>query len=186
MIFLLLGTGHAASIETQESLRALSVKFCREADGSHTGHVTVQSCSTARDGASAPAHPTSMEYDQKSHTVTALWALSLFVMKRKPSERNEGLFIYLLISLIRRIWLNYFPHRVHFSVGVSKPIVGVSLKTKGSEPHMKILASSQLCHCLFTFRRERCEAGAMINKISFSASRGNEDKAQALDVFILY
>lgn len=134
-------------------------------------------------------HSTNMDQDQKSHTVTALWALSLFGMKRKPSERNEGLFIYLLINLIRKIWLNYFPHRVHFTVGVSKPFFGVSLKTKGSRDQShkwKYWPMLSFVTCLLTFRRERCEAGAMTNKISFSASRGEEDKAQVLDVFILY
>lgn len=57
---------------------------------------------------------------------------------------------------------------------------------KRSEPSMKITTPPQLFHCLLTFRRGRSEAGAMINKISFSATREEEDKAQALDVFILY
>jgi len=51
---------------------------------------------------------------------------------------------------------------------------------------MKIMTPARLFHCLLPFRRGRSEAGAMINKISFSASRGEEDKAQAIDVFILY
>lgn len=42
---------------------------------------------------------------------------------------------------------------------------------KGSEPSVKIMIPAQFFHCLLTFRRGRCEAGAMINKIPFSASR---------------
>lgn len=47
----------------------------------------------------------------------------------------------------------------------------------GSEPNMKIMTPAQFFYCLLTFRRGRSEAGAMINTISFNASRGEEAKA---------